>query len=103
MKASKIRYKNIELEFGPDDRLLCYTEGLVTRGPGYTIRQGLMSLLKTLDESKNAKPEEIAGQLQKLWHGFGIKGKEIENDVTFTLFFQGQQADLENRQRPVPN
>ncbi len=62
-----------------------------------------MSLLKTLDESKNAKPEEIAGQLQKLWHGFGIKGKEIENDVTFTLFFQGQQADLENRQRPVPN
>jgi hypothetical protein len=100
---SKIRYKNIELEFGPDDRLLCYTEGLVTRGPGYTIRQGLMSLLKTLEESKNAKPEELAGQLQKLWHGFGIKGMDIENDVTFTLFFQGQQTDLENRHRPVQN
>lgn len=100
---SKIRYKNIELEFGPDDRLLCYTEGLVTSGPGYTIRQGLLSLLKTLDESKNAKPEELAGQLQKLWRGLCIKGIDIENDVTFTIFFHGPQTGLENRHRPVPN
>ncbi len=100
---SKIRYKNIELEFGPDDRLLCYTEGLVTSGPGYTIRQGLTSLLKTLDESVNVKPSELTGQIQKLWCGPGIKGMDIENDVTFTLFFHVPQTKLENRHRPAPN
>jgi hypothetical protein len=90
-----IKYRSIGVEFGPDDRLLCYTEGLITSGPELSISTGLNTLLSTLEDADEAAPENLAGRLQKLWLKMEKETGNGENDVTFSVIF--------NENRPCNN
>jgi hypothetical protein len=82
-----IKYKSIGVEFGPDDRLLCYTEGLLTSGPELSISTGLNTLLSTLENADDTAPENLAGRLQKLWMKMERETVSNDNDVTFSVIF----------------
>ena len=88
-----IKYRTIEVEFGPYDRLLCYTEGLLTSGPELSIRTGLHTLISTIEEAREASPEVLAGRLQNLWQNMEHETGAGNSDVTFSVIFNVPGSD----------
>lgn len=82
-----IKYGNIEIEVGPDDRLLTYTEGLITTGPELSIKSGLHYLFSAVEDAHNSSPESLAGSLQQLLHNLGKHAADNSSDVTFSVIF----------------
>jgi hypothetical protein len=81
----KIRYRNMEITCDPRDRLLCFTDGLITKGSISKNGNGLRSLLNTLDALKNDPVESLAHNLQRMWSHVDKSRTSCESDVTFTV------------------
>ncbi len=88
----RIRYHNKEIRFDPRDRLLCFTDGLITAGPGLGHQTGLNSLLKTLERYRNEPDRDLARRLQRLWRHVDKSRSSCESDITFTVISRERDA-----------
>lgn len=82
---SRRRYRSIEIKTSPGDRLLCYTDGLITSGSPANHTSGLRSLLTTLESYEDSTVDELAGRIQRLWSAAENKSNTFEDDVTFSV------------------
>ena len=82
------RYRTVQIDCAPGDRLLCYTDGLITAGPSMDFRAGLKALLETLEECRDASQEALAGRIRRLWNDGGRLPNAFEDDVTFSVIAQ---------------
>ncbi len=89
---SRQRYRSTEITCIPGDRLLCYTDGLITAGHRIDFRSGLKSLLDTLEKYRDASSDELAGRIQKLWHDTMNSTEAFKDDVTFTVISQSSRV-----------
>jgi len=80
-----IRYTTMDLSINPGDRLVCYTDGLISTGPSIGFKSGHDSLGEILKTCSRTSGDNLAGCLEKLWNRVDVNKTEIKTDITFTV------------------
>ena len=76
-----IRYKEYELRLEPGTKLFLYTDGVPEATDGETTLFGTERMLAALNETPDASPEEILGNVRRAVDGF-VKDAEQFDDLT---------------------
>jgi hypothetical protein len=78
----KHRYETYKIDTGPGDRILCYTDGLVTCGNGEGIGDGIKTLVETIGDAKGMSAEGLAIRLKEI---LSSDGESCGDDATFSV------------------
>jgi hypothetical protein len=97
------RYTNKKVDLSQGDRLLCYTDGLLTPGPNGGFQEGLKSLLATLQEFREASPEELAGRIQQVLADRVDTPDTFQDDVTFSVIVRMLDREAESPRTVLPH
>jgi len=93
----KARYSTMELLFTPGDRIVCYTDGLISPGPSTGFTDGRNSLHEIVRACGISSADRLAGSLENLWHSMSGDRTSHKTDITFTVI----NLDGENRSRAI--
>jgi len=80
-----IHYRTRDISCGPKDRLLCFTDGLITNGVTRGINENLGSLLNALESNRETSNEDLPTKLQKFVKRGGNGIYYCSNDLTFSI------------------
>ena len=97
-----VRYASVEMICGPGDRLLCYTDGLITSGPESRHRLGMSELRSIFTKNSSAPLSDLAGRIQDLWRKSRNDSAFREEDITFSVISRkSPMKGLEHRSAMV--